>query len=377
MNIDVILYKFFPNDVRPRKEAILLASEGHKIRIFCLRGPGEKAKEVHNENILVHRILDATEDSRIGISSIILFWLAVIRCCSKRNGSTAVHCHDLSALPAGFIVSLLNKSWLIYDAHELFPEVARTRIGILSYLLFVTLEIICCIRVTAMIGVSKPQINILSHRCRCPSFSVHNYPSLSEIDYSYHVKRTRNVVFGMSGYIYETRGHYEVMEALELMAKEGLNLEFWIVGDGPKANRLKQKAENLSYPCKFFGYIDSREKMFSIVAEFDYAIVANHPSRNYLVTSINRSYEYAALGVPFICPHYAGISDIVLALNLPHFNPLNPYSIKRAIESLMNRSRKELSHEGRRLIEKRFNWEYTSRKIRYLYKHLDSKRIHD
>ena len=47
----MFLYSHFPNDVRPRKESKILSSKGHKLRIFCLRAPGEKRTEMYSKNI--------------------------------------------------------------------------------------------------------------------------------------------------------------------------------------------------------------------------------------------------------------------------------------------------------------------------------------
>lgn len=367
LNVDMFLYSHFPNDVRPRKEAVILKSKGHKVRVFCLRAPGEKRIDFYSESIEVRRVIDATNDSRISPIKLLFFWIAIICTWSRRNGHTAIHAHDLSALPAGFVIALLNRLQLVYDSHELFPEAARDRYGTIVYFVFFVLEVICCLRVTALIGVSEAQIRILQHRCRCTAIYLNNYPSLFEIEYSYHEHIDGPIVFGMSGYLFRTRGHEEVMNALELMADDGIDIEFWIVGDGPEMSRLKEKASSMSYPCRFFGYIDSRKVMWDIVSRFDYAIVANLPSRNYMVTSINRTYEYAALGVPFVSPHYTGVSDILVELNLPNFTPLDPNSIRHALEILMKCHRRSLSTKGRQLIKTQFNWEVTSKKLEHLY----------
>ncbi len=373
MNIDVILYKYFPNDVRPRKEAEVLRREGHSVRVFCLREAGEKKREFCSNGIEVVRVFDTTEESRIDPIRMLLFWIAVIRVWTRRNGMTTIHCHDLSALPAGFVIATLNRLHLIYDSHELFPESAWERVHFIAYLLFCFLEILCCIKVNALVGVSEPQVEFLQRRCPCPSIYLNNYPSLEEIDYLYHEQSTGPMIVGMSGYLYKTRGHSEVMDALEILARNGTDVEFWIVGDGPQMSVLKTKADEMSYQTRFFGYIKSRQEMWHLISKFDYAVIANHPSRNYLMTSTNRSYEYAALGVPFICPHYSGISDILIALDLPDFNPLNPASIRNAIETLMKRPRRKMSLEGRELVESRFNWATTSRKLLRLYSFLENE----
>ncbi|MHA2208307.1 MAG: glycosyltransferase [Candidatus Thorarchaeota archaeon] len=367
LNIDVFLYNHFPNDVRPRKEARMLMEEGHRVRVYCLRNKGESKLEVLWGSVEVHRLFDATVVSRIGAISLFRFWIAVLQSWKKRDGRTIIHCHDLSALPPGFIIALIYRFFLIYDSHELFPEAARERHGFIPYFIFYALEVLCCLRVNLLVGVSEPQLRILGHRCRTPMFSMNNYPAVSEIEYRYHESVKSPVVIGMSGFLFRTRGHAEVMDALSLLSRE-IKLEFWIVGDGPERESLMDKASTLPYPCRFFGFVEPKEDMWDLISNFDYAVIANHPSHNYLVTSVNRPYEYAAIGVPFICPHFAGIKDILEAMKLPKFFPLNITSIRNALRKLMSFNRNQLCSLGRELVEERFCWTRTISKLKKAYK---------
>jgi glycosyltransferase involved in cell wall biosynthesis len=343
--------------------------EGHSVRVFCLRIPGQPEYETIWNSVEVYRISETSLISRLSAIRLLGFWIACLKTWRKRNGKTVIHCHDLSALPPGVIIALIHRLFLAYDSHELFPESAKSRLGSVPFLIFYVMEFISCMRVNLLVGVAKSQLSILKRRCRAPSLVVNNYPSLAEMEYRYHESTKKPVVFGMSGYVYRTRGHKEAMDALSLLSRE-VDLEFWVIGDGPEQDSLKQKASTVPYTCRFFGYVESTEQMYRLVSELDYAIITNHPSQNYLVTSMNRPYEYAALGVPFICPHFEGVKDILEAMNLPRFNPLSPISIKNAIKSLMRRPRAQLSILGRKLVEERFSWEDSSKKLLYAYRRL-------
>ena len=48
LNICMIVYSYYPNDVRVRKEAEALAEKGYSIDIICLKNNGELKEQVIN-----------------------------------------------------------------------------------------------------------------------------------------------------------------------------------------------------------------------------------------------------------------------------------------------------------------------------------------
>ena len=75
---------------------------------------------------------------------------------ARKYNPKIIHCHDTVVLPIGLILSIFNKSKLIYDAHEL--ESNRNSQGKISSMITWTIEKISWKKIDLLISVS-PSIN--------------------------------------------------------------------------------------------------------------------------------------------------------------------------------------------------------------------------
>jgi glycosyltransferase involved in cell wall biosynthesis len=365
--ITMLLYSHFPSDVRPRKEAFSFIKSGSTIVIYCLGSPEEKKTEMlsySQGSIKIRRIMKVRPKVRKGLKRMLIFWFLIIfyHLTELKLSRTVIHSHDLNALPAGFVLSWLTNNTLVYDSHELFPESFGRSFGSFVGSCFLILEKICFKRVTLLIGVTDYQLSILSKRSNCPSIALPNYPSLKELPKPTEIvsKDSKTLIIGMTGSVTEERGHFQVLKALEYLHEHiDSSIEFWIVGDGAGIARLQKLGADSPIKCIFYGYIPY-DKVWDLVKKMDLLIVANQPSINCIVTSTNRPYEYALLGVPFIAPHYPGISDVVEALSLPKFDPRVPKSIVTAILKMLEGDIKKRGSITD--IRNQFSWENNNEK---------------
>ncbi len=373
-NIIMLLYGHFPNDNRPRKEAISINKAGFNVTVYCLGFPNEQRTETiyqGSNHIKIRRLIFTTSISRINPLNMILFWIMSMLICIKENRkkTTIIHSHDLTALPIGYLISFLLPSIIIYDSHELFPETAKKRLGTMFWASLLVLEKICLARVSYLIGVTAVQLKILMKRCRSPAFAVPNYPLLAELPepkrkiQSMKNKRKKWII-GISGAVIPDRGHIQTIRALKLLQIKK-NIEFWVVGGGPCLQEIKKASSILGVNTKYYGYLETVQDVWQTIKSFDIGIIPNLPTANYIVTSVNRPYEYTLLGVPFLIPHYPGNQDIITELNTPNFDPRSPRSIANALEKMM------LNYDDFQIndnLRKKFCWEENSgRKITEFY----------
>jgi hypothetical protein len=291
----MLLYGHFPNDNRPRKEAISINRAGFNVTVYCLGFSNEQRTETiyHGSNhIKIRRLIFTTSISRINPLNMIKFWIMSILICIKENRkkTNIIHTHDLTALPIGYLISFLLPSILIYDSHELFPETANRRLGTVFGASFLVLEKICFARVSYLIGVTASQLKVLKKRCKSPAFAVPNYPLLAELP---EPKRNRQPmknkrkkwVIGISGAVIPDRGHIQTIEALKILQTKK-KIEFWVVGGGPCVQEIKKASTKLGVNTTYYGYLETVQEVWHTIKSFDIGIIPNLPTANYIVTSI-------------------------------------------------------------------------------------------
>ena len=80
-----------------------------------------------------------------------------------------------------------------------------------------------------------------------------------------------------------------------------------------------------------------------------------------------------AIGLPVVTSKFKLYSEIVDKNNCGIcVNPENPYEIAKAIEFIMTHPKKanEMGQNGRKLIEKKYNWSIEERKLNGIYSSL-------
>jgi glycosyltransferase involved in cell wall biosynthesis len=114
-----------------------------------------------------------------------------------------VHCHDVQALPAGWMIAVLTRAQLVYDAHEL--ESHRNGMTRRASRLFLLVERWCWARISLLVSVSP---SILEwYRCNLGpkrSVLVLNSPVVPAVSSDGPARRRRS--FGETGYFHRRFG---------------------------------------------------------------------------------------------------------------------------------------------------------------------------
>jgi glycosyltransferase involved in cell wall biosynthesis len=375
--IYMVLYKYFINDTRVRREAEALTKAGYKVTVINLFDEAERGTEIPGVRTIETNKISFSD--REGIRALFKFWISSFLVLLKeRKHVDILHAHDLTSLPPAALFKLISpRCKLIYDSHELFPEAAWDKLSFVHYLLFLMIELVCSTQVDFIIGASKNQILVLSSRIARPYIVLLNVPDLYRIENkvgpiplkkkSTGKKSVYRIVY--SGAVLEFRGYDVLVEAAGILNSGVHNerFEFWIVGDGPLVPSLKESiaGKGLEAAFIFTGSV-SFETLLKKVASCDIAIALYEETRNNMIMISNKIFEYMVVGIPIIFTKLEATQPILEKVNAVIISlPVCGENVAEAIMNLVNDAprRALIEEQGPKLVKDLYNWQSESRKL--------------
>jgi len=231
--------------------------------------------------------------------------------------------NDTDTLPANFLVSKIRRKKLVFDAHELFPEVPelahRPRVKQVWEKIedWIFPHLKHCYTVCQSIADhynNKYNINMQVVR-NVPYYSEQTTPKL--LDYS-----GRKIIL-YQGALNVGRGLEWIIDAMPFVE----NAVFVIIGDGDIANNLKERVNNLNLNEKvfFLGRISGSElQKYTPSADLGVCLLENR-GLNYYYALPNRIFDYLHAGVPVLATDFPEIANIVKNNNtgilVNHYEP--------------------------------------------------------
>lgn len=197
---------------------------------------------------------------------------------------------------------------------------------------------------------------------------INNFPKLEELSFDDISWSNRQNKICYLGGISQIRGIVELIEAMEdIDGRLDLGGNF----DPPS---LKQKLV-----CKpgwqkvnELGFIDRKEVKY-VLSTSKVGIVTLHPTVSYLDSLPVKMFEYMAAGIPVVASNFQLWREIVEDNNCGIcVNPKEPRSISEAVNYLLNNDNlaKAMGQNGRKAVEKKFNWEHEKKKLIDLYQRI-------
>jgi glycosyltransferase involved in cell wall biosynthesis len=116
-------------DRRVQKEAASLVAAGDAVTILAWDRSAALPRRDSTGGASIMRLRVASRNNR-GLGQVVptlRFWAAAFRC-ARRMQFDVVHCHDLPTLPVGLALKLVRGTPLVYDVHEIYPLMMRTRL---------------------------------------------------------------------------------------------------------------------------------------------------------------------------------------------------------------------------------------------------------
>ena len=362
------------NDARVLNEANSLSEAGYKVTLLCWDREG-----IHPEHDFLYNI----EVIRIRNTSFMNFLTFDILRMSHwwkrthfkaleihdKNPLDAIHCHDLDTLPIGVELKNKLKIPLVYDSHELWPDMLSRDIPYIFPKRFAHIEKECFKSVDHLITTHDPFLDELLKRAgrQIPSTIVMNAKKITNTEYQ---KSSNSELIALYiGNLSKPRLVEGLIDAVSSL--DGVKA---IIGGFGKPSQF-QKISNLSKSnpnVTFLGVVPV-DAVLSHTLEADVVICMTDPNdKNNSRASANKQFEAMSCGRPIVCSNGTEISNFTnkhdIGISVEH----SVDGIQGALIEL--RDNKILREEmGRKALSKacdEFNWEVQSKRLVAVYEGL-------
>lgn len=276
------------------------------------------------------------------------------------------HIHDPELLPYALKLKRKGKK-VIFDSHEdipaqildkeWIPSIFRRAVSC-GYRLY---ESYIIKQIDAVIAAT-PYIARQFRERTSKIVTVGNYPRLDDIVFHDTPFDERRAVICYAGGIDDARG-----ESIMTKAVKDLDVTLILAGDHKKERRGN---------IKYLGNID-RDAVNKLYGQAVAGFVLLRSKANYVNSLPIKMFEYMAAGLPFIASAFPIWDRIANTYQCGICVPIEDQDkIRKAVSYILtNREAAEkMGRNGRKVVEKRYNWNLESQKLISLYKSLDSEK---
>jgi hypothetical protein len=285
------------------------------------------------------------------------------------------HFHDPELIPIGLLLKVKGKC-AIYDVHETVPEDILGKTWIAPPLRNSVawsvrhLENYAAKRFDAVVAAT-PFISDRFLKLGCRAVNVNNYPILSEL-YLHDVDWSQKErAVGYVGGIGKIRGIFEIVEALEQT-----NAKLLLAG---QFSDLEQRDRVAAMPgwtqVEELGQLN-RKEVAQTLAKVMAGLVLFHPTPYHVTAQPNKMFEYMSAGIPVIASEFALWKQIIEGNQCGLcVDPMNPPAIAEAIQWIIDHpdEAKLMGENGRKAVEKEYNWKIESVSLLNSYESVLSK----
>lgn len=202
--------------------------------------------------------------------------------------------------------------------------------------------------------------------------TVLNMPDLNMLDDFLNLNRNKKNDLYYLGAISFNRGLDINIEALKLLKKDFPNIYFHYIGNVSKKLLNELDLYELENNIKFYGSKPLNEAL-TLSYDSKVGISILKPIENYKRSYSTKIFEYMAIGLPVVTSNFPLYKNIVEKYNCGLcVDPNNSFELAIAISYILKNpdEAKEMSKNGRKLIEEKFNWAIEEKKLHGLYEKL-------
>lgn len=230
--------------------------------------------------------------------------------------------NDTDSLPANFLAAKIRRKKLVFDAHELFPEVPELQNRKFIKKCWTKIEDIIFPHLINSYTVCSSIAEYYNKKYGIEMKVVRNVPYYAEPVKNKLNKKSEKIIL-YQGALNLGRGLEWVLKAMPLIK----NARLVIIGDGDLANVLKQMTVKLQINDRvdFIGRIEG-DKMrgFTTTADIGLCLLENK-GLSYYYSLPNRIFDYLNAGVPVLATDFPEIRNIVeqhkTGVTINHYEP--------------------------------------------------------
>lgn len=370
-----ILMTDYSIDSRVRNETNSLLKSGCDVTVLCMNGSGLPRVDLR-EGVKIRRYgVKSIKILQFLTSYVGMLFYSIFR------PVDIVHAHDLTSLPIAFVISLIKRSKLVYDSHELWSQSHHKdhpRLFIYTMELF---ERVFGRRCNAVVSVSSGISEYLKNYLNVDEVAtIRNIPSYTQAGEYNLFRDTLGIspdqkIFLYQGLISETRGVDVLFNAaLELSSRT--DITFIFMGDGPFSANIQTKLRSASPQVKKSVYYlppVSQDELLKYTMSADVGVHAiRNTCLNHDLCLPNKLFEYITSGLPVIVTDLTEMSKLVREHEIGLcFEDDNVASLVEKISELLNDTSKLRAYQHNALaLRKTMNWENESKVLLALYEKL-------
>lgn len=380
----MVVYSYFPQDVRPRREAEALINAGFEVDIICLRLPDQnKFETIYGVN--TYRI--NISKSRSSKSKYILLYAGffihsfiLINKLFMKKRYSVIHVHNMPDFLVFLgIIPKLFGSKVILDLHDPTPEMlvtkyAESKDSLLSKLLKWQEKV--SIRFSHKVittnksfldkfisrGCPPDKISIVMNSPQESLFNSFNKKSKNESDKNKYVVMYHGIIITRYGF-------EELLNAVNLLRDKIPEIELRVYGTGedlPLFLEMIQKL-NLENVVKYFGQVPI-EKIVETIPECDVGVIPNRLTPFTKINFPTRIFEYIHMKKPVVVPRTQGINDYFDEDSIFYFDAGDAENLAKVIFSIYSDAKKtiQIINKGYEVYQKH-RWEQQSKNLIKIY----------
>lgn len=291
------------------------------------------------------------------------------------------HFHDPEMLPVGFLIKMITRRKVIYDVHEDYAAVMRTKPWILPVFRpvlsvgFDRFERLLAQFFDTIVVATEP----IGERFRGQrTVVIRNYPvlsSVSEASCLVAAEKTpgvENRILVYAGGLTESRGILELVKAMELL-DDKWRARLQLIGDFKDKTFQEQIMRQAGFSKVDLIGVIPHDRVNCYLCDADIGLVCIHPEERYRVALPVKLFEYMAAGLPVIASDFPRWREIAAGNSCGLMvDPLDPQQIANAIHCLLSDEdlRRKLGQNSSRAVLTQFNWEAEGARLLAMYREL-------
>jgi glycosyltransferase involved in cell wall biosynthesis len=287
------------------------------------------------------------------------------------------YANDLDTLLAGYLLTRLHRARLIYDAHELYPDLAETSPDFYRFLLK-KVEGYLARRADAVITVNDPIAEILQdrHRLERKPTVVLNCPPFQPVPERVNASLPLYKVLYHGLYLPGRN-----LEGLVLSMRYVENAQLYLRGYGMLEGTLRRIVDQNGLRDKviFLAPVPMSE-LVPKAAEFDIGIVpypGNPLNLNSYFCGPNKVFEYLMAGLALAVSDLPELRKIVDQYDVGIvFDPDSPRDIARALAELTEESLQRMQANALAAARETFNFEREAEKLHRVIQGIGFSAVH-